>query len=166
MGPKQSGEFREFNLNYLNGADSFQAFSILSLFNILKVKKTQVLEKQPRTFKRLFLSILPLTFLACSLDFHSLSNQLKFSCFIISSLSSHWLDSSYDASTSSSLLAWWLLEKQRSLQQAAEVFILLSTDTLRLITALRGSWRNVTVGSLEMTTLQQLLVLWCSSKES
>lgn len=75
------------------------------------------------------------------------------------------LNGSYDASTSSSLLAWWLLEKQRSLQQAAEVFMLLSTNTLRLITALWGSWCNVTVGSLEMTTLQQLLVLWCSSKE-
>lgn len=62
------------------------------------------------------------------------------------------------------VLSWPLLEKQRSLQEAAEVFILLSTHTERLITALRGSWRNITVWSLEMTKLQQPLALWCSSK--
>lgn len=49
-----------------------------------------------------------------------------------------------------SILSSLLLE-QRSLEQAAEVFILLSSNTERRITALRASWRKITVWILEMT---------------
>ncbi len=57
-----------------------------------------------------------------------------------------------------------LLEERRSLDRAAEVFILLSTKTERLMTALGAYWRKITAWSLEMTQLHQPLALWCSSK--
>lgn len=60
-------------------------------------------------------------------------------------------------------LSWLLLERWRSLRQAAEMFILLSTTTVRPITALGGSWRNITAWSTEMTKLQERLALWCTS---
>lgn len=63
-----------------------------------------------------------------------------------------------------STLSSLLLEEQRSLEQAVQVLILLSTDTERLITAFGASWRKIAVWSLEMTQLQRPLALWCFSK--